>query len=82
MNTNTLPKTQKQRLLATLQAANGQWLTLFQIQELCHRQFGASDSETALSARWRELPHSIKECRKRPGTRSTFEYRLIPGVAA
>lgn len=80
MSTMTVtPKTQKQRLVTILANANGSWLTLFQIQELCKQQFGVMDSETALSARWRELPHESKQCRKREGTRSTFEYRLIGG---
>lgn len=70
--------TQKQRLVAILSEANGEWLTLFQIQDLCKQRFEVCDSETALSARWRQIPHELKECRRRPGTRSTFEYRLIP----
>lgn len=73
------PKTQKQRLVAML--SDGMWHTLFELQQLSRERFGAFDSETALSARWRELPIDGREKRVRPGTKNTFEYRLS-GVAA
>ncbi|MCL1072961.1 hypothetical protein [Shewanella dokdonensis] len=72
---NQAPKTQKQRLVAIL--SDGNWHTLFEIQSLSRSMFGALDSETALSARWRELPTEGREKRVRPGTNNTFEYRMV-----
>ncbi|MCH1926889.1 hypothetical protein L9G74_18965 [Shewanella sp. C32] len=74
------PKTQKQRLVAML--SDGDWHTLFELQSLSRSRFGASDSETALSARWRELPDAMKQKRVRPGTAKTFEYRMVACVDA
>ncbi len=73
------PKTQKQRLVAML--SDGMWHTLFELQQLSRERFGAFDSETALSARWRELPTEGREKRVRPGTKSTVEYRLVKVAA-
>ncbi len=75
-----VPTTQKQRLVAIL--SDGEFHTLFEIQALSRSRFGAFDSETALSARWRELPDAMKQKRVRPGTAKTFEYRMVACVDA
>jgi hypothetical protein len=66
--------TQKERLLRIL--SGGRYLTLYEIQQQCFDQFGVHDSETALSARWRELPDSVKQKRRREKC-SAWEYRLV-----
>jgi hypothetical protein len=66
--------TQKERLLRIL--SSGRFLTLFEIQQQCFDQFGVHDSETALSARWRELPDSVKQKRRREKC-TAWEYRLV-----
>ncbi|WP_345857465.1 hypothetical protein [Shewanella algae] len=70
-----LPKTQKQRLMAMLD--DGKWHTLFELQRLSRERFGTLDSETALSARWRELPAEKRMKRIRQGTNKTYEYRMV-----
>lgn len=62
--------------------SDGKWHTLFELQQLSRDRFGAFDSETALSARWRELPIDGREKRVRPGTKNTFEYRMVASVDA
>ena len=66
--------TQKERLLRVL--SSGRFLTLYEIQQQCFDQFGVRDSETALSARWRELPNSVKQKRRREKC-TAWEYRLV-----
>jgi hypothetical protein len=66
--------TQKERLLRIL--SSGRFLTLYEIQQQCFDQFGVHDSETALSARWRELPDSVKQKRRREKC-TAWEYRLV-----
>ncbi|RPA23360.1 hypothetical protein [Shewanella frigidimarina] len=66
--------TQKERLLKIL--SGGRFLTLYEIQQQCFDQFGVHDSETALSARWRELPNSVKQKRRREKC-TAWEYRLV-----
>jgi hypothetical protein len=66
--------TQKERLLRIL--SSGRFLTLYEIQQQCFDQFGVHDSETALSARWRELPESVKQKRRREKC-TAWEYRLV-----
>ena len=66
--------TQKERLLRVL--SSGRFLTLYEIQQQCFDQFGVHDSETALSARWRELPNSVKQKRRRKKC-TAWEYRLV-----
>jgi hypothetical protein len=66
--------TQKERLLKIL--SGDRFLTLYEIQQQCFDQFGAHDSETALSARWRELPNSVKQKRRREKC-TAWEYRLV-----
>ncbi|MBB1320583.1 hypothetical protein [Shewanella sp. SR43-8] len=66
--------TQKERLLRVL--SSGRFLTLYEIQQQCFDQFGVHDSETALSARWRELPNSVKQKRRREQC-TAWEYRLV-----
>jgi hypothetical protein len=66
--------TQKERLLRIL--SGGRFLTLYEIQQQCFDQFGVHDSETALSARWRELPDSVKQKRRREKC-TAWEYRLV-----
>ncbi|MEH6464708.1 MAG: hypothetical protein V7771_12460 [Shewanella psychromarinicola] len=66
--------TQKERLLRIL--SGGRFLTLYEIQQQCFDQFGVHDSETALSARWRELPESVKQKRRREKC-TAWEYRLV-----
>ncbi|QDE32405.1 hypothetical protein [Shewanella polaris] len=66
--------TQKERLLRVL--SGGRFLTLYEIQQQCFDQFGVHDSETALSARWRELPNSVKQKRRREKC-TAWEYRLV-----
>ncbi|MEO3684046.1 hypothetical protein ABHN84_17380 [Shewanella vesiculosa] len=66
--------TQKERLLRVL--SSGRFLTLYEIQQQCFDQFGVHDSETALSARWRELPNSVKQKRRREKC-TAWEYRLV-----
>jgi hypothetical protein len=68
------PLTQKERLCRVLSA--GRFLTLYEIQQQCFDQFGVHDSETALSARWRDLPHSVKQKRRRDNCHA-WEYRLV-----
>jgi hypothetical protein len=68
------PLTQKERLCVVLSA--GRFLTLYEIQQQCFDQFGVHDSETALSARWRDLPHSVKQKRRRDKCHA-WEYRLV-----
>ncbi|WP_351008782.1 hypothetical protein [Shewanella sp. S1-58-MNA-CIBAN-0166] len=66
--------TQKERLTRIL--SGGCFLTLYEIQQQCFDQFGVHDSETALSARWRELPNSVKQKRRREKC-TAWEYRLV-----
>jgi hypothetical protein len=66
--------TQKERLLRIL--SGGRFLTLYEIQQQCFDQFGVHDSETALSARWRELPSTVKQKRRREKC-TAWEYRLV-----
>ncbi|MBB1363920.1 hypothetical protein H5125_17405 [Shewanella sp. SR44-4] len=66
--------TQKERLLKIL--SGDRFLTLYEIQQQCFDQFGVHDSETALSARWRELPNSVKQKRRREKC-TAWEYRLV-----
>ncbi|MGI2111837.1 hypothetical protein ACRN9C_20990 [Shewanella frigidimarina] len=66
--------TQKERLLRVL--SGDRFLTLYEIQQQCFDQFGVHDSETALSARWRELPNSVKQKRRREKC-TAWEYRLV-----
>jgi hypothetical protein len=66
--------TQKERLMRIL--SGGRFLTLYEIQQQCFDQFGVRDSETALSARWRELPNSVKQKRRREKC-TAWEYRLV-----
>jgi|TARA_R110002124_G_scaffold236646_1_gene401864 hypothetical protein len=66
--------TQKERLMRIL--SGGRFLTLYEIQQQCFDQFGVHDSETALSARWRELPNSVKQKRRREKC-TAWEYRLV-----
>lgn len=66
--------TQKERLLRVL--SSGRFLTLYEIQQQCFDHFGVHDSETALSARWRELPNSVKQKRRREKC-TAWEYRLV-----
>ncbi|MGX9460595.1 hypothetical protein ACWXWU_05050 [Shewanella sp. A14] len=66
--------TQKERLLRVL--SGGRFLTLYEIQQQCFDQFCVHDSETALSARWRELPNSVKQKRRREKC-TAWEYRLV-----
>ncbi|PKH62186.1 hypothetical protein CXF83_15060 [Shewanella sp. Choline-02u-19] len=72
MKTNKL--TQKERLQRIITGTR--FWSLFEIQEECLTRFKTHDSETALSARWRELPIAARVKRLREGTRSTYEYRL------
>ncbi|WP_368881148.1 hypothetical protein [Shewanella algae] len=69
------PTTQRQRLEDIL--SGGRWWTLFEVQDECRRRFGSFDSETALSARWRELPPEKRMKRIRQGTNKTYEYRMV-----
>ncbi|MCW3171411.1 hypothetical protein [Shewanella subflava] len=71
---NNKPLTQKERLCRVL--SQGRFLTLFEIQQECFERFGVHDSECALSARWRELPDSSKQKRRREKCRA-WEYRLV-----
>ena len=66
--------TQKERLMRVLRG--NRFLTLYEIQQQCFDQFGVHDSETALSARWRELPVSVRQKRRRDKC-SAWEYRLV-----
>jgi hypothetical protein len=66
--------TQKERLLRVL--SGGRYLTLYEIQQQCFDQFGVHDSETALSARWRELPVLVRQKRRREKC-TAWEYRLV-----
>jgi hypothetical protein len=68
------PLTQKERLCRVL--CGNRFLTLYEIQQQCFDQFGVHDSETALSARWRELPESVKQKRRRNKC-TAWEYRLV-----
>jgi hypothetical protein len=76
MNKPVLNKqlTQKERLCVVL--STGRFLTLYEIPQQCFDQFGVHDSETALSARWRDLPHSVKQKRRRDKCHA-WEYRLV-----
>ncbi len=65
-------KTQRQRLIEIL---DGRWRTLSEAQAECLSRFGSYDSETALSARFRELPQEMRLKRIRKGTRS-YEYSV------
>lgn len=71
---STKPLTQLQRLQKII-TGNRYW-TLFEIQQECLTRFGKFDSETALSARFRDMPMDKRCKRLRDGTRHTFEYRL------
>lgn len=71
---STKPLTQLQRLQKII-TGNRYW-TLFEIQQECFSRFGSRDSETALSARFRDMPLNKRVKRLREGTRHTFEYRL------
>lgn len=73
-NPTKKPITQKERLCRVLRG--NRFLTLYEIQQQCFDQFGVHDSETALSARWRELPVSVKQKRRRDKC-SAWEYRLV-----
>ena len=66
--------TQKQRLQQII--TGSRFWSLFEIQQECFSRFGSHDSETALSARWREMPMHDRDKRLREGTRNTYEYRL------
>ena len=66
--------TQKERLCRVL--SQGRFLTLYEIQQQCFERFGVHDSECALSARWRELPSSVKQKRRRNKCHA-WEYRLV-----
>ena len=68
------PLTQRERL-AQIITGNRYW-TLFEIQQECLNRFGKCDSETALSARFRDMPLDKRCKRIREGTAHTFEYRL------
>jgi len=68
------PATQKERLCRVL--SQGRFLTLYEIQQECFERFGVHDSECALSARWRELPVSVKQKRRRDKCQA-WEYRLV-----
>jgi hypothetical protein len=70
----TNPMTQKARLMRVL--TSSEFLTLYEIQQQCFERFGVHDSETALSARWRELPESVKQKRRREKC-AAWEYRLV-----
>ncbi|WP_229380921.1 hypothetical protein [Shewanella psychropiezotolerans] len=67
--------TQKSRLQQIITGT--QFWTLFEIQLECLTRFSSHDSETALSARWREFPLSNRVKRIRAGTCNTYEYRLV-----
>ncbi|WP_394230174.1 hypothetical protein [Shewanella colwelliana] len=67
--------TQKERLQRII--TGGRFWTLFEIQRECLMRFDSHDSETALSARWRELPTDKRVKRIREGTSNTYEYRLV-----
>ncbi|GIU22163.1 hypothetical protein [Shewanella sp. MBTL60-007] len=75
MKANTKKLTQKQRLQQII--TGPRFWSLFEIQQECLVRFQSHDSETALSARWREFPLDNRVKRKRDGTRNTFEYRLV-----
>lgn len=70
----TKPQTQRERLVRII-TGNRYW-TLFEIQQECFTRFGSRDSETALSARFRDMPLNKRVKRIREGTKHTFEYRL------
>ena len=75
MNTHKTNKlTQKSRLQKII--TGSQFWTLFEIQQECLTRFSSHDSETALSARWREQPLDKRIKRRRVGTSNTYEYRL------
>ncbi|QYJ79412.1 hypothetical protein [Shewanella acanthi] len=68
------PLTQRERLAAII--TGSRYWTLFEIQQECLRRFGKTDSETALSARFRDMPLNKRVKRLREGSKHTFEYRL------
>lgn len=67
--------TQKERLQRIITGCR--FWTLFEIQQECLTRFNSHDSETALSARWRELPVDKRIKRIREGTSNTYEYRIV-----
>ena len=67
--------TQKQRLKQII--TGPRFWSLFEIQQECLARFKCHDSETALSARWREMPLDKRIMRIRSGTCHTYEYRLV-----
>ncbi len=68
------PLTQRERLMRII--TGKRFWTLFEIQQECFNRFGKFDSETALSARFRDMPLNKRVKRVRQGTQHTFEYRL------
>ena len=70
----TRPLTQRERLAKII--TGSRYWTLFEIQQECLTRFGSLDSETALSARFRDMPLDKRFKRVRHGTKNTFEYRL------
>lgn len=68
------PLTQRERLAKII--TGSRYWTLFEIQQECFTRFGSLDSETALSARFRDMPLDKRCKRIRYGTKNTFEYRL------
>jgi hypothetical protein len=67
------PLTQKARLMRVLMGS--EFLTLYEIQQQCFERFGVHDSETALSARWREL-QGVSKLKRRRAKCAAWEYRL------
>ncbi len=68
------PLTQRERLMRII--TGKRFWTLFEIQQESFNRFGIHDSETALSARFRDMPINQRVKRIRSGTHHTFEYRL------
>lgn len=68
------PLTQRERLQRII--TGPRFWSLFEIQQECLNRFGKCDSETALSARFRDMPLNKRVKRVRQGTKHTFEYRL------
>ncbi|MGI2021702.1 hypothetical protein [Shewanella oncorhynchi] len=68
------PLTQRERLQRII--TGQRFWSLFEIQQECLNRFGKCDSETALSARFRDMPLNKRVKRVRQGTKHTFEYRL------
>ncbi|MDK2595422.1 hypothetical protein [Pseudoalteromonas obscura] len=70
-------KTQKDRLQFII--TGSKFWTLEEVCNASFQQFGKTDTQTAMSARWREIHESafiIKHKRVRPGTKNLWEYRI------